>query len=102
MDVVFIILLILLCLCVGLLFLSTYMIRRNEKVKDFCFSLVDMAYEYEVRRLKEYAESGEERKEKNAYDWFANKRSYEDYLYSLKPLKLEAWFTEEELKEINR
>ena len=102
MGVVFIILLILSCLCIGLLFLYTYMIRRNEKVKDFCFSLVDMAYEYEVRRLKEYAESGEERKEKNAYDWFANKRSYEDYLYSFKPLKLEAWFTEEELKEINR
>ena len=102
MDVVFIIPLILLCLCIGLLFLSTYMIRRNEKVKDFCFSLADMAYEYEVRRLKEYAESDEERKEKNAFDWFASKYSYEQFLYSLKPLKLEYWYTKEELKEINR
>lgn len=102
MDLVLMILLILSCLCIGLLFLSTYMLRRNEKVKDFCFSLVDMAYEYEIRRLKEYAESGEERTEENAFDWFANKHSYEDYLYSFKPLKLESWFTEEEIKEINR
>lgn len=26
------------------------------------------------------------------------KQSYEDMLYSFKPLKLESWFTEEEIK----
>lgn len=99
MDLV---LMILLCLCILSLFLSMYMTRRNRRVRDFCLSLVAMAYNYEIRRLREYAESGEERKEKNAFDWFVNKYSYEDYLYSFKPLKLESWFTEEEIKEINR
>lgn len=102
MDLVLTIFLILSCLGIVLLFFSAYILRRNEKVKDFRFSLVDMAYEYEIRRLKEYAESGEEHKEKNAFDWFANKHSYEDHLYSFKPLELESWFTEEEIKEINR
>lgn len=102
MDLVFTIFLILSCLGIGLLFLSTYMLRRNEEVKVFCFFLIDKAYEYEIRRLKEYVESGEECTEENAFDWFANKHSYEDYLYSFKPLKLESWFTEDELKEIIR
>ena len=99
MDLV---LMILLCLCILSLFLSMHMLRRNEKVREFCLSLVDMAYDYEMRRLREYAEIGVGREEKNAFDWFANKRSYEDYLYSFKPLELESWFTEEEIKEINR
>lgn len=102
MDLVLTILLILSCLGIVLLFFSTYMLCRNEKVKDFCLSLVDMAYEYEIRRLKEYSECDKKRTEENAFDWFVDKYSYKNFLYSFKPLKLESWFTEEEIKEINR
>lgn len=95
MDVVII---VILCLLMLFPFWSFYMLRRNIKVRDFCLSLVDMAFNYEIRRLSEKGE----RTEKSAFDWFSNKYSYERFLYSFKPLKLEAWFTEEELKEINR
>lgn len=39
---------------------------------------------------------------KNAYNWFYNKHNCKKLLYSIKPLKLNYWFTEEEIKEINR
>lgn len=98
MDIVLIILFILLCLCIVALFFSMYLAHRNGQVRDFCIHLVDMAYEYELRRIKET----EPRKTENAYNWFVHKYSYDNFLYSLKPLKLENWYTEEELKEINR
>lgn len=35
-----------------------------------------------------------------AYDWFMDKYTYEQMLYSFKPLKIESWYTEEEIKRI--
>lgn len=100
MNIVFIILLILLCLCIVTLFFCFYLLYRNKKVRDFRSSLIDMAYEYEIRRLRESGKRTED--EKDAFSWFSDKYSYEEYLFSLKPLKLKYWYTEEELKEINR
>lgn len=91
---------ILLCMCVCAIIFSTCTIIRNYYVRNFCFYLVDMAYKYELRRLHETGEI--KRREDSAFEWFSNKYTYEQFLYSFKPLKLEKWFTEEEIKEINR
>lgn len=93
---------IILVLCSVALAAITYLGFRNFKVRDFYTSLIDMSCMYEMRRLGDLKEFGTERQTKSAFDWFAGKYSYEQFLYSLKPLKLEYWFTEEELKEINR
>lgn len=39
---------------------------------------------------------------KDAYIWFSDKWTFDRMLYSFKPLKLEYWFTEEEIREIKR
>lgn len=93
---------IILVLCSVALAATTYLGFRNFKVRNFCTSLIEMSYMYEMRRLRDLKEFGTERQTRSAFDWFASKYSYEQFLYSLKPLKLEYWYTEEELKEINR
>lgn len=52
-----------------------------------------MSCEYELRHLLEH--------HNDAFKWFCDKHSYDRMLYSLKPLKLKYWFTDEEIKEIN-
>lgn len=36
----------------------------------------------------------------DVYDWFFGKYTYDQMLYSLKPLTLEAWYTKEEIKRV--
>lgn len=97
MDIVLgICLLVLIACLVGLLGCS-YMRQRLDKVTAFGSKLIDMAHDYNVRRIVEG-----ELNYSDALDWFFGKWTFEQMLYSIKPLKLEAWFTEEELKEINR
>nr|DAJ81343.1 MAG TPA: Sporulation protein YhaL [Caudoviricetes sp.] len=93
-----IVLYILLFICIVGIIFSTYMAVRNFQVRSFRYILINMACDYEMRRLKEPGE----RTEENAFNWFLNKYSYEDMLFSCKPLRLEKWYTEEELTEINR
>lgn len=83
--------------CLIGLFGCFYMHRRCDAVADFSHMLTDMAYDYNVRRIVEG-----ELDYRDAFDWFSEKWTFEQMLYSTKPLKLEAWFTEKELKEINR
>lgn len=59
-----------------------YLLFRNGKVYDFRIKFIKIA------NLANYKEVIK------LYD----KYSYEEMLYSFKPLKLEAWFTEEEIK----
>lgn len=61
---------------------SCYMLWRNNKVYDFRIKIIDGI------TLANWRDA------KKLYD----KYSYGDMLYSIKPLKLEAWFTEEEIK----
>ena len=37
----------------------------------------------------------------DAFKWFLNKWTFNQMVFSLKPLKLKYWFTEEELNKIN-
>lgn len=79
------------------LFKTPYLYKRCSKVGDFKLKLVDMACDYNIRRAKEG-----EFDYRSAYDWFLEKWTFEQMLHSSKPLKLEAWYTKEELEEINR
>lgn len=69
-----------------------YILIRNHAVYSFQAQLISMAYDYEVRHLCT--------PHNDAFNWFSDKHSYCDMLFSFKPLKLESWFTEEELEEI--
>lgn len=59
-----------------------YLLLRNGKVCDFRIKFIKFA------NLANYKEVIK----------LHDKYSYEEMLYSFKPLKLEAWFTEEEIK----
>lgn len=69
------------------LIVLTYVLIRNEKVFNFREYIRECIYEnyngddyFQIRQT--------------LYD----KYSYDDLLYSIKPLKLEYWYTEEEIK----
>lgn len=65
-----------------LLGVSIYILNRNDKVRDFRIGIVDSV------------PIGHWEKAKKIID----KYTYDDMLYSIKPLKLESWYTEDEIK----
>lgn len=77
--------------------IQIYLSERAYKLYYFRMELISMAHDYNVRRINEG-----DLNYNNAYNWFYLKYDYEKLLYSVKPLKLCYWFTEEEIKEINR
>lgn len=88
------------CLSI-LLVLSVYFLIRNNNVLYFRVTYVRNAYNYlhktlhcciNEEDLNEYYKLCD--KVNNAIDRY----SYEKMLFSFKPLKLEYWFTEEEIK----
>ena len=89
-NVIFVILVVLLLICV-------YLLIRNDKVLSFFKYIINISYQYNIRKI----ESGNFNY-KDAYEWFAEKWKYNDFLFSLKPLKLKYWFTKEELDEIKK
>lgn len=97
MNIALIISFLFLCVPVIAIVSGIYMLNRNKKVLIFVRKLIDMSSEYNQRRIAEY-----NYEYKCAYNWFLHKHTYNEFLYSNKSLELEEWFTEEELKEINR
>ena len=84
-----------------LLVFSVYFLIRNDNVLYFRLNYVRNAYNYLRKTL--YCCTNEEDLDEyyklrdrvnNAIDRY----SYDKMLYSFKPLKLEYWFTEEEIK----
>lgn len=71
--------------------------RRFRKVSDFRISLYCLSYNYAVRNLEKLGKC----EANKVWDWFANKWSYDDMLYSDKPLTLAEWYTAEEINKIN-
>lgn len=96
-----IVMVILLCIWFFLL----YIICRNNKVYNFLVTINFTVHNNIIDRLNSY-ESEEEYTEdydnfyrySNLMDKLRNKHSYEKLLWSFKPLKLENWYTEEEIK----
>lgn len=68
---------------------------RNHKVYIFKNKIAELTYAFCMRHLFDSKE-----RSIDAWDWFCNKYTYEEMLYSNKPLTLEEWYTEEEIKRI--
>ena len=69
-NVIFVILTVSLLICV-------YLSIRNDKVCKFSKYLIDISYQYNFRKI----DSGNF-KYNDAYEWFAEKWKYEDFLFS--------------------
>ncbi len=78
------------CVC-GILF-CTRQLRRNEEVGRFRQEIIDLLSATAQKRIKAGRSDWEE-----LYSYL-NKYSYDAMLNSFKPLKLESWYTEEEIK----
>lgn len=68
---------------------------RCNSVYGLRCHIADMASAYNVRHLIVDSES-----RVSAFSWFYSKWSFDDMLYSNRPLTLEAWYTPEELERI--
>lgn len=77
-----------------LLVLNGYVFVRNFYVNKFCQKVINLCYEHNHRRIDESLNYG------SAYDWFYDKHSYFKLLLSFKPLKLEYWWTKEEIERL--
>lgn len=67
--------------------ISMYVLIRNNKVYKFRTHLIDLIY-------KDVGNNFWEKKE------LLDKYTYNNMLYSFKPLKMECWFTDDELKSL--
>ena len=99
-NLILIVLVILMVLCF-------YLLDRNNKVYRFKTSLCDLLFDELGRILNTYKDDNEFSKDKNNYyiikekvTHLVNKNTYNKYLFSFKPLKLEKWFTKEDLEFI--
>lgn len=77
----------------GLFFIFSYgiyLLFRNNKVYKFRTRIID---------LETYKYLAEKSYEKNPYE-LHDRYTYAEMLYSFKPLKLEDWFTKEEVESL--
>lgn len=77
----------------GLFFIFSYgiyLLFRNSKVYKFRTRIID---------LETYKYLAEKSYEKNPYE-LHDRYTYAEMLYSFKPLKLEYWFTKEEVESL--
>ena len=88
-----------------LMILCFYILHRNNKVYHFNVGLGDFLFGEMKRILNTYKDDCEFHEDEDNYNCIKekvqlllDKHSYDRYLYSFKPLKLEKWFTEEELE----
>ena len=95
------ILLILLILAIFCL----YLLNRNNKVYCFTIGLNRFLFNELERILNTYENDNEFYKDENNYKYIKekmysilNKNSYNKYLFSFKSLKLEKWFSKEDLE----
>lgn len=98
---------LILILLVVLIVFCLYISRRNNKVYCFSISLSHFLFGELERILNTYKNDNEFHEDENNYNYIKekvysllDKYSYNKYLLSFKPLKLEKWFTKEELEFI--
>lgn len=70
-----------------------YLSYRIDKVSLFKSQIIRLCLDYNLRHLLDQEETTD------SLEWF-DKYTAEEMLYSLKPLKLEAWYTPEEIEKI--
>ena len=69
-----------------------YILYRNDKVYLFQSNLIDMASKFAKKKINDDDDDW-----KHGYD-IIDKYSYDEMLFSFKPLTLDALFTEDEIK----
>lgn len=87
---------------------AIYLLRRNDKVCDFrieinnkCHDVLDN-FLYSLKNDEElYQRYGEYEQLEMKENDIRSKHSYGSMLFSLKPLKLEHWFTNKEIEFMN-
>ena len=62
---------------------------RNDRVCEFRKFITNLCYEHNNRNIG-----------KDNNFWIDEKYSYEQMMYSFKPLKLSVWFTKEEIERL--
>ena len=67
-------------------------IKRNKEVCEFRLTISNLVYEYNMRRI-------EDGSYKTYYEFY-NKFTYDEMLFSKKPLTLEEWYTKEEIAKL--
>ena len=86
----------LLIACVLITVLSLYFLYRIDKVYKFRRYIIELCFKAQARSVNNGIFNLEQ------YDAIYYKHSYNDMLYSFKPLKLEKWFTKEEIELLNK
>lgn len=88
-----------------LMVLCFYILYRNNKVYCFSVSLNHFLSDELKRILNTYKDDNEFHEDEDSYNYIRDKiyfllekYSYNEYLFSFKPFKLEKWFTKEELE----
>lgn len=75
-----------------------YLFYRNAQVAKFLTGLNTLCYEWSTRHLHDIVD----KKETSAYDWFYDQKvkSYNYYLFSFRPLRLEEWFETPDIEKL--
>lgn len=81
--------------CMIGLFYNTWMMKRNYEVWLFKRKISTLTYDFCMRHVFD-----DDDQSIKAWEWFCDKYTYEEMLHSRRPLTLEEWYTEEELKRI--
>jgi len=73
-------------------------IVRTQKVYQFRNYITDLCYSKSIKDLDNLGVNNYE----SAYEWFYHKKvpSYDEMLFSFKPLKLENWFDKEDIERL--
>jgi hypothetical protein len=97
-NLILIVLVILLVFCL-------YVSYRNNKVYYFEIGLSNLLFDELIRISSTYKNDDEFHEDENNYNCIRekvysllNKHSYNEYLFSFKSLKLEKWFSKEDLE----
>ena len=86
---------ILLTICIALMLLSIYILIRTNRVYTFRMSVLENIDSEATKRIKQGAITS---KEISQMFGILCAVSYTKMLFSFKPLKMECWFTDDELK----
>lgn len=91
----FIITVIILFFYVSLFIGIIWLLKRNSDVCDFRNRIIDVCNEYNTRHILEYDPGNEKT---DALIMYQNLPTYQEMVFSFKPLKIENYLTEEQIQ----
>lgn len=92
-----------LSILIALLALSIYFYIRNGVVLDFTLKVLELSYQYEMRKIR-YSEddfsSDFSSEFSPEFHLYSKLPAYERLVFSFKKLRLESYFTKDEIEEL--